>query len=244
MDIRKISSVHKAEGAGAAVNRLFPTQNYSGHHDPFVLFDEFMVEAPAEFSEHEHRGFEAVTYMLEGSFVHEDNLGNKSEITKNQVQVFNAGKSLFHSEKPGSSGNSRGLQLWINLPENQKNSDPYYKQLKEVPVIKNKQEITVREVFGEKSPLKINTPLTYRIVELKKGQSYNLELADRSGIVYVIKGHIKINDISLESTEGVLLSPLSQVNNYNMLAEKDSHFAAASGLPHHQDIKIKGSFVI
>src|SRR5690554_1382150 len=124
-----IKSVKMAEGEGAKVNRVFPTNNYNKYHDPFVLMDEFFVEAPAEFPPHEHRGFEAISYMLEGSFKHEDNQGNKSEVKKGGIQAFNAGKSIVHSEAPGEDGLSRGIQLWLKLPEEYKNSDPEYFQV-------------------------------------------------------------------------------------------------------------------
>ncbi len=107
----KIKSIEMDEGEGARVKRLFPTNNYDGHHDPFVLMDEFFVSPPSGFPTHEHRGFEAITYMLDGSFRHEDNQGNKAEIGSGGVQAFNAGKSIKHSEAPGNEKLSHGIQL-------------------------------------------------------------------------------------------------------------------------------------
>jgi len=71
---KKIIAVEKPEGDGAIVKRLFPNV-YHNHFDPFVLIDEFFVEAPNEFAPHEHSGFEAISYMLGGAFRHEDNQG-------------------------------------------------------------------------------------------------------------------------------------------------------------------------
>lgn len=238
---KKIDSVKMAEGQGATVNRLFPTKNYNQHHDPFVLMDEFMVEAPAKFSEHEHRGFEAITYMLEGSFVHNDNQGNNSEVKKGGVQAFNAGKSIFHSEKPGKTKNSHGIQLWVNLPPDKKKSDPYYQKLEQAPVVTNNSGIKIREIFGESSPLKIHTELNYLDIELKADKNYNSRLdPDKTGILYLFTGKLSINQNPVEPQQGLLLPKGAE---FKIAAQENSRFFLISGQPHNQNINIKGSFV-
>ena len=239
--LQKVTSVRMAEGEGAEVNRLFPTKNHQQHHDPFVLMDEFIVKSPAEFSQHEHRGFEAVTYMLEGSFVHNDNLGHNSEVKKGGAQVFNAGKSLYHSEKPGSSGYSRGIQLWVNLPQSKKDSEPYYQSLEKVPVIDNNPGMIIRQIFGPTSPLNIYTEIKYLDIELDKGQNWTYQPPEtQQGILYLQQGQLTVNNLSLSATEGILFPSSSSLK---LKARTDSRFLIVSGDPHQQNMKIRGSFV-
>lgn len=74
--VKKFEAVKQSEGRGATVKRAFPSSSID-HLDPFVLLDEFFVEPPAGFPEHPHKGFEAVTYTLEGVFRHKDSTGGR-----------------------------------------------------------------------------------------------------------------------------------------------------------------------
>jgi len=241
MSFKKIKSIKIDEGEGASVKRLFPNENHNSHHDPFVLMDEFFVEAPASFPEHEHRGFEAITYMLAGSFVHKDNQGNKSEVKKEGIQAFNAGRSIIHSEKPGEEGISHGIQLWVNLPEGQKKSDPSYQSLEKAKIIEDKKEYTVKQILGEKSPITLKTEVNYLDINIKKGNTFNYSLDNnKKGFVYLITGEIDLEE-KLQEGQGILLPENATIT---VKANKDSQFLIISGKPHNQDIKIKGSFVL
>lgn len=238
-----IKAKEKGEGQGAKVKRVFPTQHYPGHHDPFVLLDEFFVESPAGFPNHEHRGFEAITYMLEGSFLHEDNLGNSSEVQEGGVQAFNAGKSLVHSEKPGETGYSHGIQLWVNLPREKKKSDPKYQQLKETKLIKDKNEIKVRKILGEDVPINLNTEVEYFDVKLKEDVPYQMQIKKgHKGLIYVINGSLSIDNLKVEISEGEALL-FDNLDKVKITSISDTRFIILSGLPLDQKIEIRGSFV-
>ena len=89
--------------------------------DPFLLLDEFGTDKPedylAGFPDHPHRGFETVTYMLDGRMRHKDNHGNEGLLVPGSVQWMTAGRGLVHSEMPEQQeGRMRGFQLWVNLP--------------------------------------------------------------------------------------------------------------------------------
>ena len=240
-DSKKITGVKISEGEGAKVNRLFPNENYEGHHDPFVLMDEFSVEAPAEFPEHEHRGFEAITYMLEGSFIHEDNLGNKAEVKKGGVQAFNAGKSIIHSEKPGSEKLSHGIQLWVNLPKAKKDSDPTYFQLEQTKLIKNTKNVQMEEILGENSPINLNNELKYLDININNKQEFSYSLdQDKTGILYLITGELEGKE-NMKPGEGLLLS--IGANFKVKIVNNPAHFLIISGKPHNLPIKINGTFV-
>jgi redox-sensitive bicupin YhaK (pirin superfamily) len=158
---RKIVAVETAEGAGALVKRVFPTQQLR-YFDPFVLLDEFFVEPPASFPSHPHRGFEAITYMLEGGFHHIDNLGNNTVVLAGGLQKFTAGKGIVHSELPGTRGLNRGLQLWIRLPSKLGNIKPDYQQVesKAIPE-RDLNGVHIRVIAGENSPVKLYTKIIY-----------------------------------------------------------------------------------
>ncbi len=241
MDKQIITSVEKPEGEGARVKRLFPTSNYNGHHDPFVLMDEFFVEPPNEFAPHEHRGFEAITYMLEGQFIHEDNQGNKEKVGPGGVQAFNAGKSLVHSEKPGPNKLSHGIQLWVNLPKELKKSDPEYQiiEAKDIPIIK-KDGFRIRQIAGKDAPLKTHTEMRYQVVLAEEDATFTNKLADQEvGLIYLIDGVIN-GDYNFSSGEGIIID---KGDNISLEVQKNSNFIFLVGKPHNQDIKIRGSFV-
>jgi hypothetical protein len=111
-----------SEGRGVRIKRLFPTGNFSSF-DPFVLFNEFYVEKKAGFPMQRHAGFEFLTYMIQGSLVYEDSMGNRTEIPVGGVQHAITGKGIRHSEMPGGEGMNHGIQLLINLPQEDKDME-------------------------------------------------------------------------------------------------------------------------
>ncbi|HON71588.1 pirin family protein, partial [Tenuifilum sp.] len=129
------------EGAGVSIQRIlgFETRYEC---DPFLLLDFFGFSSESEykagFPEHPHRGFETITYMLEGQVKHTDSTGGSGIIGPGEVQWMTAGSGIIHSEMPTSdSGKMYGIQLWLNLPQEYKMVDPVYRELKreEIPVV-------------------------------------------------------------------------------------------------------------
>lgn len=239
---KKIIAVEKSEGDGAIVKRLFPNV-YHNHFDPFVLIDEFFVEAPNEFAPHEHSGFEAISYMLGGAFRHEDNQGNEQEVGQGGLQTFNAGKGIVHSEAPGTAGYAHGMQIWINLPADMKDSEPEYQALKPEDVsIQKKEKITIRSLIGPGSPIKLKTELLLQDITIETGGIYNLQLADEMhGIIYVVDGIIEA-DTKLNEGEGLLLT--SETSMEVRTVADESRFIFIAGKPHGDNIEIKGSHVL
>ena len=119
MRLRKVSQVvlskWQSEGRGARVRRSIGRPELS-NLDPFLLLDEFEGSGRegAGFPDHPHRGFETVSYLLEGQFVHEDFTGRKGTMGPGDLQWMTAGRGIVHSEMPGPCL-TRGLQLWVNL---------------------------------------------------------------------------------------------------------------------------------
>jgi redox-sensitive bicupin YhaK (pirin superfamily) len=122
-----------SDGAGVKLTRVIGTEALP-ELDPFLLLDEFGSDDPsaylAGFPNHPHRGFETVTYMLEGRMRHRDNKGNEGVLEPGSVQWMTAGRGIIHSEMPEQThGRMRGFQLWVNLPAAQKMSPPRYQEL-------------------------------------------------------------------------------------------------------------------
>lgn len=241
--ITKIKSVKMDEGQGAKVNRLFPTKKYTGHHNPFVLLDEFFVDPSSSFPDHEHRGFEAITYMIDGSFKHKDNLGNKGIVGPGGVQTFNAGKSIVHSEEPGDK-KSHGIQLWVNLPKNLKDSEPSYQKIKaDKFTVKKYDDITVRKIAGNNSPLELNTEIEYLDIIIPAGKKYTYQLSKNIvGIIYVIDGGLKSKENASEG-EGFLFDKGTKIEVTADNSSDKTRFILLTGVPHSNEIKQKGSFV-
>jgi len=119
-----IDSVPASDGAGVKLRRSLGSRA-NQRFDPFLMLDEFFSDDPndylAGFPDHPHRGFETVTYMLEGHMRHEDILGNRGDLGPGDVQWMTAGRGIIHSEMPQQTeGQMRGFQLWINLPAREK----------------------------------------------------------------------------------------------------------------------------
>src|SRR5436190_23515550 len=138
-EVSKLVTAHRqTEGAGFVVRRPFPSAGLS-LVDPFLLIDEMgpvayepgqAVGAP----DHPHRGFETVTYMLDGEFEHEDSAGNRGKLTPGDIQWMTAGRGVIHSEMPSArvreeGGRVHGFQLWVNLPARDKMTAPRYQDV-------------------------------------------------------------------------------------------------------------------
>jgi len=149
-----IPGIATSDGAGVKLRR-----SLGGHQqlrlDPFLMLDEFSSSDPndyvAGFPAHPHRGFETVTYMLEGHMLHEDHLGNQGHLKTGGVQWMTAGRGIIHSEMPQQvSGAMRGFQLWINLPANEKMKAAGYVDIQEenIPKISLPNGGTVKVIAG------------------------------------------------------------------------------------------------
>ncbi|XP_051210819.1 pirin-like protein [Lolium perenne] len=191
--VRKLLSEAQSEGHGATVRRSI------GRHelrslDPFLMLDEFSVSKPAGFPDHPHRGFETVTYMLDGAFTHQDFSGRKGTIRTGDVQWMTAGRGIVHSEMPASDGVQKGLQLWINLASKDKMIEPRYQELQSKDISRaEKDGVEVRiiagEAFGVRSPVYTRTPTLYMDFTMQPGSQLHQPVpAGWNAFVYVIEG--------------------------------------------------------
>ena len=128
-----IPSLPTSDGAGVQLRRSLGSRR-GLQLDPFLMLDEFYSDDPrdyiAGFPSHPHRGFETVTYMLDGHMRHEDNLGHRGDLRPGDVQWMTAARGIVHSEMPQQTqGRMRGFQLWINLPAREKMLPARYRDI-------------------------------------------------------------------------------------------------------------------
>jgi redox-sensitive bicupin YhaK (pirin superfamily) len=149
-----IESVATSDGAGVKLRRSLGSQR-GLHVDPFLMLDEFYSDNPddymAGFPAHPHRGFETVTYMLDGHMRHEDHLGNRGDLGPGDVQWMTAARGIIHSEMPQQSeGRMRGFQLWLNLPAQEKMKPAAYKDIPagDIPMVKLPRGGEVKVIAG------------------------------------------------------------------------------------------------
>jgi len=214
-----IPSQSVMEGGGVSVRRAFPSPRREDV-DPFLLFDhlgpyEIKPGDSTGFPDHPHRGFETVTYVLEGQMEHKDSFGHHGFIGPGDVQWMSAGSGLVHSEMPGSDlvrtgGRLHGFQIWVNLPKRDKMMAPLYQELKasEIPVAESPaKDVKVRIVagfaFGRKGAVTTRIPITYLHLTLAPGANYTQAVPrSQNAIAYVISGQARFTGIADPVSEG------------------------------------------
>ena len=188
---------------GLKINRPFPTPE-ADWFDPFLLLDEMAPEHhdPGNASgvpPHPHRGFETVTYMLDGEIEHRDSAGNQGVIGPGDVQWMTAGDGIVHSEMPSTrmqteGGTTHGLQLWVNLPAALRRTTPRYQGLTSntMPTVSGDRwaaHLVAGELFGEQGPAESHTPLVYAHLTIEPGGQLRIPVPDgHTALLYLIKG--------------------------------------------------------
>jgi quercetin 2,3-dioxygenase len=206
---RIINSTKTTEGGGFIVNRPFPT-NALLDFDPFLLIDEMGPKnwKPGEAKgapDHPHRGFETVTYMLEGRFEHKDSRGNSGKLGSGDVQWMTAGAGVVHSEMPEkeflrSGGNLHAFQLWVNLPQRDKMIKPRYQDIpsSKIPVAQTedgavKVKVIAGEALGVRAIIQTRTPIFYLHFTLQPGAKVVQPVSkEYNSFAYIINGEALI----------------------------------------------------
>ena len=218
---RVITAHRQLEGGGFVVRRPFPTGGLA-LVDPFLLLDEM---GPASYGpgeakgapDHPHRGFETVTYMLEGEFEHEDSAGNRGVIAAGDVQWMTAGSGVVHSEMPAGhirerGGRIHGFQVWVNLPARDKMMPPRYQ---EVPASRIPQaaspdgrarvRVIAGEALGVRAAIDTRIPIVYQDWRLDSGAVVEQPIAEgHHAFVYVFEGRAEVGSDGQSLRDGQL----------------------------------------
>ena len=222
MTTRKIQQVIPAQpasdGAGVRLLRSLGAANRGVvpvRADPFLMLDAFSSENPddyvAGFPSHPHRGFETVTYLLDGHMLHEDHLGNRGDLKSGGVQWMTAGRGIIHSEMPQQeNGRMRGFQLWINLPAKEKMKPAGYRDIQpnEIPVVElpdgGRAKVVAGMLNGAAGPIQgSSTEPSYWDIELKAGKTLETEIPEPHSVyIYPFEGSVEIGGRVLKTHSG------------------------------------------
>jgi len=216
--VKTITGMKTSDGAGVNLTRIIGSPELN-MLDPFLLLDEFGSDNPddyiAGFPPHPHRGFETITYMLNGKWQHKDSAGHEGLLGDGSVQWMTAGRGIVHSEMPiQTDGLARGFQLWLNLPKEKKMIEPTYQDIhaEQIPILK---EVfgTVKVISGEYNgtigPGKSHTPVLIMDIQLNPECEIIIPVVDGwNAFGFIYEGDVKSREflskgqLAVYNTEG------------------------------------------
>lgn len=253
-----VNSKETLEGEGVLVHRAFPTGALRDL-DPFLLLDEMGPRdfAPGELKgipDHPHRGFETVTYLLDGHFEHRDSRGHAGRLSPGDVQWMTAGAGVVHSEMPArdfaqAGGRLHGFQLWVNLPRQDKMMEPRYQEVpsSQIPVAEEKN-IKVRVIagksLGKQAVIDTRIPIMYLHVMLKQGARFEQEVpADYNVFAYVVEGWGVFGG-GKKAGRGQVVVFGKDGDSVSVSAEADLSVLLIGGVPLDEPVARYGPFVM
>ncbi len=246
------------EGGGFLIRRAFPVAGLS-YFDPILLVDEMgpVNYGPGEAigaPDHPHRGFETVTYVLEGAMEHEDSHGHRGALRSGDVQWMTAGAGVIHSEMPAAEilrdgGRVHGFQIWVNLPQALKMTTPRYQEYKseQLPVVREPgvwTRVIAGEHDGSRSPIETTVPTTMLHVKLDPGAHAELALPKgANGVVHTIDGAGTIEGTALGDHRVALIANAPGVIHL-IAGEQGFEALVLAGQPLNEPVARYGPFVM
>lgn len=257
---RTIASVATSDGAGVKLRRSLGSA-HALRVDPFLMLDEFYSDNPddylAGFPSHPHRGFETVTYMLDGHMRHEDSLGNRGDLGPGDVQWMTAARGIIHSEMPQQTqGRMRGFQLWVNLPAKEKMKPASYRDIaaQEIPTLALDGGGDARIICGTlhqaqaraTGPAQARSSVSlYVDVRLPAGALFAAPLeANDNAFLYLYDGSASVGEEDRPLSERAA-GVLSLGDSIRVRAgERGAHFLLLAGAPIGEAVVQYGPFVM
>jgi redox-sensitive bicupin YhaK (pirin superfamily) len=254
-----VHATPQLEGEGMLVTRPFPTARLD-HLDPFLLLDRMgpATHAPGEAKgapDHPHRGFETVTYVLEGAVEHGDSQGNRGRIGAGDVQWMTAGSGVVHSEMPSAEilrngGRIHGFQLWVNLPRRDKMMKPRYQELRasEIPTARSADgKVTVTVIAGEslgvRATIDTRTPIVYLHVRLGAGARFTQPIPSAyNAFAFVIGGEASFGERTARENDMVVFD--RDGDEVSIASEGGAELLLLAGVPLNEPIARYGPFVM
>lgn len=240
--------------------RAMPTHSVD-QLDPFLFLNH---HGPQEyepnnrglpFGPHPHRGFETLTFVLQGDITHKDSVTGESVITAGGIQWMTAGSGLIHAEVSSEEFKRKGgmeevIQIWMNLPAKYKMTAPKYTGLQKesIPAIsfdngKGKLHLTSGSYQGRRGPVESLTGLFTSTLEIKSGGAFQDELPQGSQVLlYIVNGLVEVNGVSAKEHQLVELS--IDGTGLSITATLDSQLVYCHGMPFNEPIVAHGPFVM
>jgi quercetin 2,3-dioxygenase len=265
MTPRKISLVLPAqqfkEGGGFIVHRPFPVQGVL-QVDPFLLIDEMgpVVYAPGEAigaPDHPHRGFETVTYMIDGSFQHADSAGHRGVLSPGDVQWMTAGAGVVHAEMPSDrmmreGGLQHGFQIWINLPKADKFVRPRYQDVRaaQIPVWESADNrawarVIAGEAQGVRGAAQTRIPIGFVHYKLEPGAFIEHRVEEgHTAIAYLMSGSARFGEREHEARAAIVFDTHGDTVVMESSGQEPLEFLMLTGAPIGEPMVRYGPFVM
>jgi len=251
--IKKIIRGQRAvDGAGVHLVRVLGSDDMKDF-DPFLMLDSFDSVNPSDYTAgfpmHPHRGIETITYLIAGEIEHQDSLGNKGSIHSGETQWMTAGSGILHQEMPQVSDRMLGIQLWLNLPQNEKMTEPAYFSITEEMIAKTKQEDAEIKVisgtFGSTAGIvPKHIPATIYDIVLTPGKELVIPVKDDETVfIFLIEGDAILEGKRVPEKSAILYNTGDEIA---VLAPEDSASRVLffSGKPLHEPIAWGGPIVM
>jgi quercetin 2,3-dioxygenase len=257
--VARVFTAHRQrEGGGFIVRRPFPAAGLR-HADPFLLLDEMgpVAYAPGEAvgaPDHPHRGFETVTYMLDGEMEHEDSAGHRGRLGPGDVQWMTAGSGIIHSEMPSRAmlqrgGRMHGFQIWVNLAARDKMTAPRYQEIPGAAIPQAATadgralvHVLAGEALGASAIIETRTPISYLHWVFAPDATVEVPVpADQAAYVYVFEGAVRVGGRAV--TEGQL-AVLGAGNAVAFEAAQRAQALLLGGVPLREPVVQYGPFVM
>ncbi|MFO0665110.1 MAG: pirin family protein [Polyangiaceae bacterium] len=251
-----VPSVATSDGAGVKLRRALGAKSLS-MLDPFLLLDEMRSDKPedyrAGFPTHPHRGFETVTYVIEGAADHKDSLGNEGHLGAGSAQWMTAGRGIVHSEMPTHDATSErlwALQLWVNLPASLKMGKPRYQdipkqRIPELSVDGSRVRLVAGQVGGSRGPVEgiATSPMMFDVTVEPRGRFVHATPPGHNAFVYVLDGAVSFGEERKVVQRGEV-GVLTAGERITMSSEAGGRVLFFAGRPIGEPVARSGPFVM
>jgi quercetin 2,3-dioxygenase len=249
-------------GDGVRLLRVFGGSGDPSRFDPFLMMDEFGSNDPGDyiggFPPHPHRGFETITYMLEGRMEHQDHMGNVGNLQNGDVQWMTAGAGIIHSEMPKQTeGRMRGFQVWLNLPAHSKMQKPAYRDIPSASIpVQQLGSVSAKLIAGHAA---INGQSVEGLVKRPDTEPLYLDLAfneigvpavitlasECTTLLYVYEGSVTLGDAGTVVRRGQLARLQRAGDTVRLVPQAaDTRVVLLAGKPLREPIVQYGPFVM
>ncbi|KKO06935.1 pirin family protein [Pseudohongiella sp.] len=257
-----IAARASSDGDGVKLLRVFGGTGDPARFDPFLMMDEFGSYDASDyiggFPPHPHRGFETITYMLEGHMEHQDHMGNVGDLRNGDVQWMTAGAGIIHSEMPKQTeGRMRGFQVWLNLPSHSKMQPPAYRDIASASIpVADLSGIRAKLIAGsadlDGQPLDglvsrpDTDPVYLDLVLSDNTRTHTLKVpAGHTALVYVYEGAAALGDAGTQVKRGQVARLDRDGDTITITPQNaDTRLVVLAGKPLQEPIVQYGPFVM
>jgi redox-sensitive bicupin YhaK (pirin superfamily) len=232
--------------------------------DPFVLLHHYgpyeidIQNNPFDLGPHPHRGFEPITFLIQGEQLHRDSLGNESVVKAGDVQWTTAGRGIIHAEGPTKEfvekgGILEGIQLWLNLPSDKKMMQPKYQHVSsgnfEIKV-SGDEKVSVQVIAGvfdeHEGRITTQTPVNVFMIDFEKGGELRIPVEKtHQSLLYLLHGKVSVNDdMVLEELQNQIIEFNQDGDSVKVLAGENSKVLFLSGAPLNEKVASYGPYVM